>query len=142
MGFASQDELIQSITGGQSDMAFMNNALNGAGIAGAWTLMAPHPGTPAASLFTGSDLIFVPTDDTWAEGVVSTGGDKAPATKHFLSAGASVVAAAGAPWYIMAVDMVGFVPLTTTNVSTTGTKAVTMTAWSNFTLISICSPTV
>ena len=28
----------------------------------------------------------------------------------------------------MAIDMVGFVPLTTTNVSTTGTKTVTMTA--------------
>jgi hypothetical protein len=32
---------------------------------------------------------------------------------------------------LMAVDMVGFVPLTTTNVSTTGTKTVTMTAISN-----------
>lgn len=68
------------------------------------------------------------TDDKWAEGALSHGGDVSPATKHFLSAGASVVAAAGAPWYLMAIDMVGFVPLTATNVSTTGTKTVTMTA--------------
>jgi hypothetical protein len=73
-------------------------------------------------------MIWVDTDDTWAEGTIFTGGDKSPETKHFLSAGASVVAAAGAPWYIMAVDMVGFVPMTGTNVSSTGTKAVTMTA--------------
>lgn len=129
MGFQSQDDLIQSITSdGQGDVAYFNKALGAAGVAGAWTLMAPNAGTPPLSLFTGTDLNFIPTDDTWAEGTVYTSGDVAPATKHFLSAGASVVAAAGAPWYIMAVDMVGFVPLTTTNVSTTGTKTVTMTA--------------
>jgi hypothetical protein len=108
-------------------MAFMNKALGAAGIAGSWTLLAPHAGTPPLATFTGTDLNFIPTDSTWSEGVTDTGGDKSPATKHFLSAGASVVAAAGAPWYIMAVDMVGFVPLTGTNVSTTGTKTVTMT---------------
>ena len=128
MGFASQDALINAITtNGQSDMAFMNKALGAAGIAGAWTLLGPHAGSPPLSVYTGTDLNFIATDDTWAEGVTWTGGDKSPATKHFLSAGASVVAAAGAPWYIMAIDMVGFVPLTTTNVSTTGTKTVTMT---------------
>ena len=129
MGFSSQDELIQSLTtDGQGDMAFMNKALGAAGVAGAWTLLGPHAGTPPLSVYTGSDLNFIPTDNTWAEGTTYTGGDVSPATNHFLSAGASVVAAAGAPWYIMAVDMVGFVPLTTTNVSTTGTKTVTMTA--------------
>jgi hypothetical protein len=129
MGFASQDALINAITtDGKFDTAFMNKALGAAGIAGAWTLLGPHAGSPPLSVYTGTDLNFIPTDDTWAEGVTWTGGDKSPATKHFLSAGASVVAAAGAPWYIMAIDMVGFVPLTTTNVSTTGTKTVTMTA--------------
>lgn len=129
MGWTSQDDLITQLTvNGKADMAFFNKALGAAGMAGAWQLLAPHAGTPVASVFTGTDLNFVATDDTWAEGVIYTGGDKSPATKHFLSAGASVVAAAGAPWYIMAVDMVGFVPLTTTNVSTTGTKTVTMTA--------------
>jgi len=127
MGFTSQDDLINQITtNGKTDIAFMNKALGAAGMAGMWQLLAPHAGTPPASVFTGTDLNWVDTDDTWAEGTIYTGGDKSTATKHFLSAGASVVAAAGAPWYIMAIDMVGFVPLTTTNVSTTGTKTVVM----------------
>ena len=129
MGFTSQDDLINQITtNGKCDMAYMQKTLGAAGIAGAWQLLAPHAGTPPADLFTGTDLNFIPTDDTWAGGTIYTGGDKDPATKHFLSAGANVVAAAGAPWFIMAIDMVGFVPLTTTNVSTSGTKTVTMTA--------------
>lgn len=129
MGWTSQDDLINQITtNGKADMAFMNKALSAAGMAGAWTLLGPHAGMPPLSVYTGTDLNWVATDDTWAEGVTYTGGDKSPATKHFLSAGASVVAAAGAPWYIMAIDLVGFVPLTTTNVSTTGTKTVVMTA--------------
>lgn len=128
MGFSSQDDLItQLTTNGKGDFTYSNKALGAAGVAGTWTFLAPTAGSPPLATFTGSDLTFVATDDTWAEGTVYTGGDKSPATKHFLSAGASVVAAAGAPWYIMAVDMVGFVPLTTTNVSTTGTKTVTMT---------------
>jgi len=50
------------------------------------------------------------------------------ATKHFISAGAVAVAAAGAPWMLMAIDLVGYVPLTGTDVSSIGTKTVTMTA--------------
>lgn len=129
MGFSSQDQLITALTvDGQGDMAYTTKTLGAAGVAGAWTLLGPHAGMPALSVYTGTDLNFIPTDDTWAEGTTYTGGDVSPKTKHFLSAGASVIAAAGAPWFIMAVDMVGFVPLTTTNVSTTGTKTVTMTA--------------
>ena len=93
-------------------------------------MLAPHPGTPAAATFAGTDLVWVDTGETWSEGALSHGGDVTPATKHFLGAGATVVAAAGAPWYIMAIDLVGYVPLSGTNVSTTGTKTVTMTALS------------
>lgn len=129
MGFSSQDDLINQITtNGKTDTVITQKTLSVAGTAGAWTLLGPHNGTPLASVYTGTDLNFIPTDDTWAEGALYHGGDVAPATKHFLSAGANVVAAAGAPWFLMAIDMVGFVPLTTTNVSTTGTKTVTMTA--------------
>ena len=132
MGFTSQDDLINQITtNGKTDTCIMQKTLNAAGMAGAWQMLAPHAGWPAASLFTGTDLTWVDTDDTWAEGVVWHGGDVSPETKHFLSAGASVVAGTGAPWFLMAVDLVGFVPLTTTNVSTTGTKTVNMTPISN-----------
>lgn len=128
MGFTSQDDLINQITtNGKTDTVIMQKTLNVAGTAGAWTLLGPHNGIPQASVYTGSDLTFVATDDTWAEGVLYHGGDVSTATKHFLSAGACCVAAAGFPWFLMAIDMVGFVPLTGTNVSSTGTKTVTMT---------------
>ena len=129
MGFSSQDDLINQITtNGKYGNAFSTKTLASAGTAGHWTLLSGHAGYPAASTFTGADLTYVPTDDTWSEGVIPHGGNVSTATKHFLGAGATVVAAAGAPWYIMAIDLVGFVPLSGTNVSTTGTKTVTMTA--------------
>jgi hypothetical protein len=132
MGWTSQDDLINQITtNGKYGNAFSTKTLASAGTAGHWTLLAGHAGSPQAATFTGSDLTYVATDDTWSEGITPHGGNVSTATKHFLTAGASVVAAAGAPWYLMAVDLVGFVPLSGTNVSTTGTKTVTMTAISN-----------
>ncbi len=129
MGWTSQDNLIDDLTNnGQGDVAFCQKTLTAVQIAGTWCILGPHGNTPPASTYAGTSLTYVPTDDTWGEGVIWTGGDKDPETKHFLSAGASVVAAAGAPWYIMAIDLVGYVPLTGTDVSTTGTKTVTMTA--------------
>jgi len=129
MGWTSQDDLINQITtNGKYGNVFSNKTLASAGTAGAWTLLAGHAGFPAAATFTGSDLTYVATDDTWSEGVLAHGGNVSTATKHFLGAGACVVAAAGAPWYLMAIDLVGFVPLSGANVSTTGTKTVTMTA--------------
>jgi len=132
MGWTSQDDLINQITtNGKYGNVFSNKTLASAGTAGAWTLLSGHAGFPAAATFTGTDLTYVATDDTWSEGVLAHGGNVSTATKHFLGAGACCVAAAGAPWYLMAIDLVGFVPLSGTNVSTTGTKTVTMTAISN-----------
>lgn len=129
MGWTSQDNLIDDLTNnGQGDVAFCQKTLTAVQTAGTWCILGPHGGVPVASTYAGASLTYVPTDDTWSEGVIWTGGDKDPETKHFLSAGASVVAAAGAPWYIMAIDLVGYVPLTGADVSTTGTKTVTMTA--------------
>ncbi len=129
MGFTSQDDLISQITtNGKSGNTFYNKTLASAGTAGAWTLLAGHAGSPPAATFAGADLTYVATDDTWSEGAPYHGGNVSTATKHFLGAGAACVAAAGAPWYLMAIDLVGYVPLSGTNVSTTGTKTVTMTA--------------
>ncbi len=129
MGWTSQDDLITQLTvNGKGDTVTTTKTLSSAGTAGVWTLLAGHAGYPPAATFTGTDLTYVPTDDTWSEGTIYTGGNVSTATKHFLTAGGAVVAAAGAPWYIMAIDLVGFVPLSGTNVSTTGTKTVTMTA--------------
>lgn len=129
MGWTSQDDLITQLTvNGKGDTVTTTKTLNAAQTAGTWTLLAGMAGYPPAATFAGADLTYVPTDDTWSEGTIYTGGDVSTATKHFLTAGGCAVAAAGAPWYIMAIDLVGFVPLSTTNVSTTGTKTVTMTA--------------
>lgn len=132
MGWTSQDDLITQLTvNGKGDTVTMTKTLNAAGTAGGWTLLSPHAGWPIASTFAGASLTYVPTDDTWSQGTIYTGGDVSTATKHFLTAGGCVVAAAGAPWYIMAIDLVGYVPLLTTDVSSIGTKTATMTAISN-----------
>ena len=129
MGFNSQDDLLTQITtNGKYGNVFYNKTLASAGTAGHWTLLAGHNGSPPASTFATADLTFVATDDTWSEGALYHGGDVDPATKHFLGAGAACVAAAGAPWYLMAIDLVGYVPLSGGNVNSTGTKTVTMTA--------------
>lgn len=128
MGFTSQDDLINQITtNGKTDTVIYSKTLPAAGVAGAWTDLGNAAGIPVANTYGAADLTFTETPDTWAEGVLSHGGNVSTATKHFLNAGASVVAAAGAPWFIMAVDQVGYVKLSTTNVTTTGIKTVTMT---------------
>lgn len=129
MGFSSQDDLINQITtNGKTDTVIYSKTLPAAGVAGAWTDLGNAAGIPVANTYGAADLTFTATDDTWSEGVLYHGGNVSTATKHFLSAGASCVAAAGAPWFIMAVDQVGYVKLSGANVSTTGAKVVTMTA--------------
>lgn len=129
MGFTSQDDLITQITNnGKYGTTIYQKTLPAAGTAGAWTDLGDAAGIPLASTYGAADLTWTDTDDTWSEGALYNGGNVSPATKHFLSAGASCVAAAGAPWFVMAVDMVGYVKLSGTNVSTNGTKVVSMTA--------------
>jgi hypothetical protein len=129
MGFTSQDDLINQITtNAKTDTVIYQKTLPSAGLAGAWTDLGNGVGVPNASTYGAADLTFTATDDTWSEGALYHGGDVSPATKHFLSAGAVCVAAVGAPWFLMAVDQVGYVKLSGSNVSTTGTKTVTMTA--------------
>jgi hypothetical protein len=104
MGFASQDDLIASITvDGQSGRIDYNKTTAVAGVAGTWTDLGTATGSVPASTYAGTSLTFVATDDTWSEGAVPHGGDVSTATKHFLNASASVFAAAGAPWVLMCV---------------------------------------
>jgi len=129
MGFTSQDDLINQITSnGKTGTVIFSKTLPAAGTAGAWTDLNNAAGIPTAATYTASDLTYTALDDTWSEGTLYHGGNVDPATKHFLSAGASCVAAAGAPWFLMCVDEVGFVRLSGTNVTTNGTKVVSMTA--------------
>lgn len=129
MGFTSMDDLINQITtNGKGDTVIYSKSLAAAQTAGTWTDLADSAGIPVAHTYGAADLTFTDMTDTFSEGALYHGGNVTPATKHFLSAGVSCVAAAGAPWFMMAVDVVGYVKLSGTNVSTTGTKTVTMTA--------------
>lgn len=132
MGFSSQDDLLNQITvNGKTGNIHYNKTTAVAGVAGTWTDLGTATGSIPASTYAGTSLTFVATDDTWAEGAIIHGGDVSTATKHFLNASASVFAAAGAPWILMCVDQVGYVPITGADVTGTGSRTITMTAISN-----------
>jgi len=132
MGFSSQDDLIASITvDGQAGRIDYQKTTAVAGVAGTWTDLGTATGSTPVDAYAGTSLTFVATDDTYSGGAVYHGGDVSTATKHFLNASASVFAAAGAPWILMCVDQVGYVPITTTDVTGTGSRTVTMTPISN-----------
>lgn len=132
MGFTSQDDLINQVTvNGKYGRIDYNKTTAVAGVAGTWTDLGTATGSTPASTYAGTSLTFVPTDDTWSEGAVPHGGDVSTATKHFLNASASVFAAAGAPWILMCVDQVGYVPITGTDVTGTTGRTITMTPISN-----------
>lgn len=129
MGFASHDALVNAITvDGQYGRIDYQKTTPVAGVAGTWTDLGMATGSIPANTYAGTSLTFVPTDDTWGEGAIYHGGNVSTATKHFLNASASVFAAAGAPWILMCVDQVGYVPITSTDVTGTGIRTVTMTA--------------
>lgn len=134
MGWTSQDDLTNQITNnGKSDGFIFQKNFPAAGVAGHWQHLINGAGSPPAATFGGAEATFTAADGTWSEGAVQLGGDVSPATKHLIAAGGSIVAAAGAPWFVLPIDLVGYVKLTTTNVTTTGTKTVTMTPISNTT---------
>lgn len=132
MGWASLDDMVNQMTNnGKSDGFIYQKNFPAAGVAGHWQHLLGGGGTPPAATFGGTELTFTPTDRTWSEGAIQLGGDVSPATKHLIGCGGSIVAAAGAPWFILPIDLVGYAKLTTTNVTATGAKTVTMTPISN-----------
>jgi hypothetical protein len=129
MGFTSQDNLIDDVTNlGQFQYDVRFKTISTAQVAGFWTNLGVFSGSEPASAYPGTSLTFVPTDDTWVDGAWQHGGDVSPDTKHYLYAGANIVAAAGAPWFLMAVDQVGYVPITGADVTGTTGRTITMTA--------------
>lgn len=128
MGFSSQDDLINQITNnGKIGKALYNKSTGVAGVAGTWTDLSVFNGYPAADAYAGTSLTYVPTDES-SVGALPHGGNVASATKHILGVAANLVAAAGAPWVLMCVDQLGYVPITGAAVTGTGSRTVTMTA--------------
>jgi hypothetical protein len=129
MGFSSQDDLITQITSnGKFGRIDYQKTTAVAGVAGTWTDLGTATGSVPADTYAGTSLTFVATDDTYSGGAIYHGGNVTTATKHFLNASASVFAAAGAPWILMCVDQVGYVPITGADVTGTTSRTVTMTA--------------
>ena len=132
MGFQSHDDLILQITtNGKIEPIIYQKTLAAAASAGHWNHLLNSAGTVQAATFVGAEATFVATDNAWVEGSIPIGDQTLPATKHIMSMGASVIAGTGAPWFLLPIDMVGYAKLSTTNVSTTGAKAITMTPLSN-----------
>jgi hypothetical protein len=129
MGFSSQDDLLTQITtNGKYGRIDYNKTTAVAGVAGTWTDLGTATGSVPASTYAGTSLTYVATDDTWSEGAVYHGGNVSSATKHFLNASASILAAAGAPWILMCIDQLGYIPITGADVTGTTSRTVTMTA--------------
>lgn len=128
MGWSSHDDLINQISNnGKFGRIDMSKTTVVAQVAGTWTDLGVMTGFPIADAYPGTSLTFVPTDDTTSPSIYH-GGNVSTATKHFLNVAATVFAAAGAPWVLMCVDQVGYIPITSTDVTGTGSRVVTMTA--------------
>jgi hypothetical protein len=128
MGFTSQDDLINSITTlGQYNRIENAKTTTPVHTAGGWHLLSGLNGFPNATTYPGTDLVWSNCEETNGDGttVFSTpvggvaGGGQ---TKHILNIGASMVAAAGAPWQAKLVDVQGYYRLSTTNVTGTGSR--------------------
>jgi hypothetical protein len=128
MGWTSHDDMINQMTvNGKADSHIYQKTLVAAGTAGHWQHLLTSAGNIPAATFGGAEATYVETTNAWAEGALPIADQTLPATKHLTTAGASVIAAAGAPWFVQLIDLHGYAKLTTTNVSTTGAKVITMT---------------
>jgi hypothetical protein len=130
MGFTSQDDLIAQLTAGKYRRIDASKIISPAHTAGGWHLLTTMAGYPNASTFpSAQDLVFQSCSETGGDGASATilgmqhgGPPGGSATKHLLSMGANIVAAAGAPWQLKLVDLQGYYRMSTTNVTGTGSR--------------------
>ena len=128
MGFTSQDDLINQITNNakylRRDISKITSPVH---TSGGWHNLGGMAGYPNAGTFPGTDLLFQSCWETSGDGTIVLGPQHGgnpggSATKHLLNIGASIVAAAGAPWQVKIVDLMGYHRLSTTNVTGTGSR--------------------
>lgn len=135
MGYSGYDDMISELSGGKLLTRDGSKITTPAHTAGGWHLLATLAGNPVATTFPGTDLVWSNCDENNGDGTnlfgIPHGGPVAPDTKHLLSAGAMMVAAAGAPWMARLVDIQGYYRLSTTNVTGTGSR--TLVNSENFT---------
>lgn len=127
MGFSSDDDLLNEMTtNGKINKQTWSKTTAPVHTAGGWHLLTGLAGYPNAGTFPGTDLLWQSCNETSGDGTVvigpQHGGVVAPDTKHLINIGASIVAAAGAPWQAKLVDLQGYYRLSTTNVTGTGSR--------------------
>jgi len=130
MGFTSQDDLLNQISVNGKYLRRDNAKLTApAHTAGGWHCLMGMNGNPVASTFPGASLAWVGCDESTGDGTnvfgIQHGGNVSAATKHILNVGASMVAAAGAPWQAKLVDLQGYYKLSGTDVTGTGSRVLT-----------------
>lgn len=128
MGFTSQDDLLAQISAGKYRRQDHSKLLTPVHTAGGWHCLAGLTGYPGATTYPGTDLVWSNCsesdgDGTTVFGIPHGGLPGGTATKHILNVGALLVAAAGAPWQAKLVDLQGYYRLSTTNVTSTGSRA-------------------
>lgn len=127
-GFGSHDDLISELTA-QGKFRSIEMAKTTAPVhtAGGWHMLSGLAGYPNATTFPGTDLVWSNCDENTGDGTTILGpphgGAVSTDTKHILAVGASITAAAGAPWQAKLVDLLGYYRLSTTNVTGTGSRA-------------------
>jgi len=98
--------------------------------AGGWRALFGANGYPRmpSTYPSAQDLVFQSCSELGGDAASATllgvqhGDPGGTATKHILSLGANLVAAAGAPWQLKLVDLQGYYRLSTTNVTGTGSR--------------------
>lgn len=127
MPITSHDDLLDAITAGQRRREVHNKITSPVHTAGGWHCLAGLSGSMGQPTYPGTDLLWAHCDESSGDGTtvfgIQHGGPPGGSmTKHLLSASAMVVAAAGAPWLAVLVDLLGYYRLSTTNVTGTGSR--------------------
>ena len=131
-GFASNDQIIQALSNGQSWNAPFGKNMQPTTVcvANEWHMLARGAGNPAADAIfnTGTNLAFQPvSDNTTNAGTLQHGGDVQASNyyKYLLSGHAVTAAATMAPGTLAILDVIGFYRVT--SVTTTTAQATTNT---------------
>jgi hypothetical protein len=126
MGYTSQDDLLTEITAGKylrRDWAKITSPVH---TAGGWHMLYGANGFGGQPTYPGTTLLWANCDENVGDGTtvggIPHGGAVASDTKHILSVGANLVAAAGAPWQAKLVDLQGYYRLSGTDVTGTGSR--------------------
>jgi hypothetical protein len=115
-GFTSQDDFINEVTvNGKFRRADWSKNITPVQVAGAWHFLAGLGGSPPATAYPGTSLLWRSTDDWSGDGTtrfgLQHGGGVLSDLKSVVNASVAMVAAAGPPGILMAVDMQGYYPL-------------------------------